>query len=526
MRIKEKLQHIIKNSLFEIDITKKTSEIIIEPSKDKNNGDYYTNIAISLTKELHKKPEEIAEIIKEKITDKIIKKLDIVYPGTIIIFLNKNEIINGIGEIIEKNINYGKSNIGLSRKINIDFINKNFTKRLTPDEIYNAIYSDNISRILKFNGFDIEKEFYYDDTTKEIEKQANISKERYINLCNSKINISDSYEYNNNVRDTANDIYSLYKDRKKYEDTEYFIKEEISALLENRKRELDKYRINYNIYTNEKYLSDKGIIDSILDKLNKKGYTYFNKDELWLKTTDFNDKKDRLLIESDGTYNDILSQIAYYKDKLNKKYDGIISVYNKEQSEMKQPIKPILKMLEENTNKIEIKLLPEIVIKKEDQIIEDLNEITNINTNMIRYIFSSQNNNENICINLDKEEYNKFNYIESTNIQIHELLSNYKKKITKVNNYSTIDSEKAYSIVNKLYEFEEIIIKSGLKQMPNLICDYLYELTQIFNEYYKTEEIITENEIYTNERLNLLLSIKIVINNGLDLIGIIPREEK
>ena len=97
--------------------------------------------------------------------------------------------------------------------------------------------------------------------------------------------------------------------------------------------------------------------------------------------------------------------------------------------------------------------------------------------------------------------------------------------ITKVNNFSTIDNTDAYIILNKLYEFEDIVIISGLKQKPHLICNYLLELVKIFNTYYNNEQIITEDEIYTNERLNLLLAIKIVINNALNLIGIIPREE-
>ena len=184
MRIKEKLQHIIKNSLTKLDIDKKTSEIIIESSKDKKS-DYYTNIAITISKDLHKKPEEIAEILKNIIKDDIIEKIEIEYPGILHIFLNKKNLLNGISEIIKKNINYGKSNIGESRKINIDFINKNFTNKLSIESLYNAIYGDNLSRILKYNGFEISKELYIDDTSEDIEKISNIVKVRYINICDS-----------------------------------------------------------------------------------------------------------------------------------------------------------------------------------------------------------------------------------------------------------------------------------------------------------------------------------------------------
>jgi len=529
MRIKEKLQHIIKNSLIKLEIDKKLNEIVIESSNDKNNGDYYTNIAISLSKDLHKKPEEIADILKKIIEDEIIEKLEIVYPGTIVIYLNKKTLLNGISEIIEKNINYGKSTIGQSRKINIDFIDVDFTKDLTNENIFNAIYGDNLARILKFNGFDIIKEFYFDDTSSEIDKLANITKERYNNLCNSRSNIGINIENDIEIRDTAHNIYSLYRDTKKSEEINYFKKEEISTLLDKRKRELDKYRINFNTYTNEQSLYDKGAIDTTLDKLNRKGYTYFNEDKLWLKTTEYNDVEDRVLIKNDGSYTYLLPQVAYYIDKLNRKYDGIISIYNKEYKTYKATLKPVLNMLEQDTNKIEIKLLSEMRLLKEQEEIENVNKLNELNVNTIRYLFASQKINENISINLDIVSNNIENpiyCIENTNVTIHSLLSNYKKKITKVNNFSTIDNEIAYIILSKLYEFEDIVILSGLKQMPHLICNYLYELVTLFNDYYANESIITEDEDYTNERLNLLLAIKIVINNALDLIGIIPREEK
>lgn len=527
MRIKEKLQHIIKDSLAKLELDKKLSEINLESSRD-NNSDYYTNIAITISKDLHKKPEEVAEILKNLIKDEMIEKLEITYPGIIHIFLNKKYLLNGISEIITKNINYGKSNIGESRKINIDFINKNFTNKLTKEDLYNAIYGDNLARILRYNGFEITKELYIDDTSEELEKLSNIVKERYINICNSQNTLALNLGNQENIRDTANIIYSLYKDTKLNEEINYFKKEEITISLDKRKRELDKCRINFDTCTNEQNLYDKGLIDTTLDKLNKKGYTYFNDDKLWLKTTSYNDIEDRILIKEDGTYTHLLPQITYYIDKLNINYDGIISIYNNDWKKYKSPLKPILSMLDQKINKIEIKVLPKIKIIKEENEIEDIEEIFNLNINDLRYTFALPNQKEEVTIDLDylsNKNENNIYYIENTNIKIHQLLKNYNKKITKVNQFSTIDNPLAYIILNKLYEFEDIVIKAGLKQMPHLICDYLYELTKIFNEYYEQEKIITDDEIYTNERLNLLLAIKIVINNAFNLIGIIPREE-
>ena len=524
MRIKEKLQHIIKNSLIELEVSKKLNEIIIEPSIEENI-DYYTNIAITLAKDMHKKPEEIAELLKQNINDELIENMEIVYPGTLNIYLNRKYIINGIKEIIEKNINYGKSNIGGSRKINIDFINDEFCEDLNINNIFNAIYGDNLSRILKYNGFEVTKEYYINDTSKKIEVLAEISKKRYENICKSNINVDEIAKEKTNIRDTASDIYKLYGDIKFGEKIEYFRKEEISTIIDNKKIKLDEYRINFDIYANEQSLYDKGIIDETLDKLNKKGYTYFNDGKLWIKTTGYGDIKDRVLIEEEGTYTYILPLIAYHIDRLKRKYDGLINIYNIDNIEKKRILESILKMLEQDTSKIETKTLNKIHLFNNKQELQDIEKIPK-DINSIRYIFSMQDIKNSININIDNiDKENNIDYIEETLRKLNKILKNSNKKITKANDFGTINSNIAYSMIKKLFEFEDIVIVAALRQKPNIICNYLIELIKIFNDYYKEEQIITNDEIYTNERLNLLLAIKIIINNALDLIGIIPRED-
>ena len=516
MRIKEKLQHIIKNGLLQLNIDKKTSEIIISYSIEEPNS-FYTDIAITIAKDLHKKTEEVVGMLKKIIHDEMIKEINIIHPGTLNIVIKKSYFLSEISEIIEKNIDYGKSNIGESRKINVDFINVDFTEGLSQDELFNAIYGDNLSRILKFNGFEVEKEFYFNDTLNKLEELADITKEKYNYLCSPKASLGINID---NIRDTANNIYTLYGNNKINEGIGYFKKEEINTLLDKRKRELDKYRINFDIISNEQSLYDKGLVDLLLDKLNRKGYTYFNNDSLWVMTTEYKDSEDRVIIKSDGTYTNLLSQAAYYMDKLNRKYDGIISVYNFDNNINKNTIKSVLTILEQDINKVALKILPKTNLSNG-------NNYLDLSVNEIRYLFSKQRIADEINIIFDRinKNDNCLEYIENTNIIIHQILKNYRKKITKVNDYSTINNPLAYIMVNKLIEFEDIVIMSGLKQLPHLICDYLYELCNLFNEYYTSEKIITEDEVYTNERLNLLLAIKIVINNAFDLIGIIPKED-
>ena len=154
--------------------------------------------------------------------------------------------------------------------------------------------------------------------------------------------------------------------------------------------------------------------------------------------------------------------------------------------------------------------------------------VEEIGINACRYFFASKSLDSQMDLDLDlavkNSNENPVYYIEYANARICSILRN-NKPDQNIKNYDTITNEIAYNILKKLYEFEEIVISAGEKQLPHLIANYIYELTTLFHSYYANEKIVSDDEIYTKQRINLIAAIKIVINNSLNLIGVIPREE-
>lgn len=502
MYIKKELQHIIKTSLLELNISTDESDIILT----KKDNYYTTNIAISISRQLHKKPEEVGEILKSSLIHPLIDKIDLIYPGILNITINEKYLLNGIPKIIEQNINYGKSKIGKQRKINIMLSQINPCDKLTTNNLKNIIYGDNLSRLLKYNDYNVETEIYVQDTS--LEEYGIKIKNNYLELCNSKI-LKD-----NNIESI---LYNSYKDTLINKDIKSFIEKGTTYNLDYIKKYLDKLRVNFDNYISEESLYNNSQVDNTLDLLNRKGYTYFDTDSLWLKTTLFNDKKDRKLIYNDGTYTNLLPKISYHLELFNKNYDGLIDIVDNNYDTLE--LTSSLRLLSQNISKLDIK-----VLNNNEEI--NYNElIEKYGINQIRYLFSQ----------IDTIDYNKYiseintpndklYVIEKCNSKIYQIFNNYHKKITKVNNFSTINNPTAYIIMNKLYEFVDVVTESCIKQNPSIISNYIYELVTLFNKYYNEEEIINEDETYTIERLNFILAIKIVLNNSLDLIGIIPRE--
>ena len=538
MSIKFKLTELIKNSLQKLNI--ETDNIIIEKPSKKENGDYSSNIALTLTKKLHKSPLEIANMIKDNIEyENIISKIQIANPGFINFYLKKEFIQSYINKIITEKNNYGKNTIGNNKKINIEFVSANPTGILHIGHGRGATYGDNLARIMNFSGYDVTKEYYVNDAGNQMNNLGISIKERYRELCGYGCNLPENGYHGKEIIDLAKDIYNKYGNTKLDSDIEFFRKEGLDKLLDQIKKDLDRYRVNFNIFTSEQSIYDRCLVEDTLNKLKQSGNCYIKDDALWLKTTDYGDEKDRVLIKSDGNYTYLTPDIAYHTDKISRGYDRLIDVLGSDHHGYIARLKAALSMLGKDSDILDIKILQMVRLikdgeelklsKRTGKTITLMELVDEIGVNATRYFFSSHSLDTSMDLNIDlalkQSNENPVYYIEYANARICSILKKYHKKANLHDNYLTLQSEDTYSILNKLIEFEDVVISSAKKEAPHLIANYVYELATLFHSFYAKEQIITENEEETEEKINLLLAIQIVIQNALDLLGIIPREE-
>ena len=328
MSIKTELASIITDSLKKIDNSLlENIDIIIEKPSKKENGDFSSNIALTLTKKIHKSPLEIAEGIVNNIDKKnIIEDIKIAPPGFINFYLKKEYLLEIINKIIKEKNNYGKNNYGNGKKINIEFVSANPTGVLHIGHGRGATYGDNLARIMSNCGYDVTKEYYINDAGNQMNNLGISIKERYKELCGMEYEIPENGYHGEEIKELAKKIYNIYGQQKLNEDIEFFKQEGLNTLLERIKNDLDKYRVNFNIFTSEQSLYDKCLIEEVMNKLRYSNKCYIKDDALWLKTSDYGDEKDRVLIKSDGNYTYLTPDIAYHIDKINRGYDKVIDV--------------------------------------------------------------------------------------------------------------------------------------------------------------------------------------------------------
>ena len=539
MSIKKELQQIIKNSLDKNNIDLSIEEITIETPKDITNGDYSTNVALILTKKLHQNPMEIASLIKDNIENKIIDKIEIAKPGFINIYLTKNRLQSEIKKINLAGKNYGKSNVGNNEKINIEYVSANPTGTLHIGHGRGAAYGDNLSRIMSFAGYDVTREYYINDAGNQMNNLGISIKERYKEVCGLTCNLPEDGYHGKEIIELAKQIYDSYKDTKLAEDIDFFRQEGLTVLLNKIKKDLDKFRVNFDVFTSEKSLYDKGLVENVLNSFKKNNECYIEDNALWLKTSNHGDEKDRVIVKNDGSYTYLLPDIAYHINKIERGYDKLIDVLGADHHGYINRLKGSLEILGYDSSILDIKILQMIrllqdgeeikVSKRTGKTITLIDLIEEVGTNATRYFFASKSLDTqmdfDMSLAIKNSNENPVYYIEYANARISKILNSYKKEIELKDKYDTITDTLAYNIMNKLMKFEDTVISAAQKQQPHIICNYVYELATLFHSYYAKEKFVTDDEEYTNERMALLKAIKIVINNSLELIGIIPREE-
>lgn len=532
MNILEEITNLIKDSLKSIDI--EDSNFIVEIPNNKINGDYSTNVAMELAKKLHKNPREIAiDIVTNIKTDNIIEKIDIAGPGFINFYLKREYLLNKINEVIKLDEEYGKSNIGNNKKINIEYVSANPTGVLHVGTARGASYGDALSRIMKFAGYDVTREYYINDGGNQINNLGLSIKARYDNICGLPLNMPIDGYYGEEIISIAQIIYDEYKDTKLNEDIEYFTEIGVTTLLNRIKKDLKDFRVEFDIWSSEKEIRKSGKIEQVLKKLEDMDNIYEQDDALWLKTTKYGDDKDRVIVKSDKTYTYLVPDIAYHLDKIDRGYDYLIDVFGADHHGYVPRLKASIEALGYDKDKLDVKLLQMVKLIRDNEEVKmskrtgktvTITElIEEVGLDVSRYFFATRSLDTQMVFDITlatkKSNENPVYYVEYAHARICSIINSVNNLIN-VDKFETIESNYAIDLLKKVYEFKNVVETSATKQLPHLITNYVYELATLFHTYYAHEKIITEDIKYTSERIKLINAVKITIRNALNLIGV------
>ena len=538
------LLSIVKKIVSDI----KSSQIIIERPKLIEHGDLSCNIALILAKDLKKSPRDIAqEIVNLFPKNDMFKKIEIAGAGFLNFYFSNESNSQIIKNTIEKNQAYGKSNHGNKRKIQIEFVSANPTGPLHVGHGRGAAIGDCIARLHEFSGWDVTREFYYNDAGVQIDnlKQSIIARCQNTKPDDAKFP-KDGYrgEYINDIAKAYLSKTSLsYKNKVVKSNAD--IKDEdliknfgIQYLRKEQDEDLKAFKTSFDIYSLESSFYKNGKVLKIVKELKKNGHTYEKDGALWLKTTLFGDDKDRVMQKTDGSYTYFVPDVAYHLDKWERGFTRAINEQGADHHSTINRVKAGLQGLGKGipTNWPEYILHQMItVLKKGVEVkiskragsyvtLRDL--IDEVGCDATRYFLIARRPDSQLVFDIDlaktQNNDNPVYYIQYAHARIQGVLNQWGKdlKSLSVKHQYNYDSMLEKKLIKKIDEFPEIVNEATKELAPHQIANFLKDCAGDLHAYYNDTKFLVENEIEKKGRLALIYATQNVLKNGLTLLGI------
>lgn len=538
-QILDSLKNRIKEIVKELGVTEEV-DVFFETPKEESHGDYSTNVAMRLARALRKAPVMIANDIISKITlqDYHLSKVEVAGAGFINLYLDQKNLSNVVFKILKEQSDFGNVNVGNGQKILLEFVSANPTGYLHIGHGRGAAYGDSLARIMRKAGFNVTTEHYVNDAGNQITNLAESIYQRYRELFGLECKLTDDSYHGKEIIEIAemikNEKGDYYLNNPYFNDFRTF---GVNYLLEGLKRDLKDFNVVFDNWFSERSLYENNSVQKVLNYLKDNNYTYVHEDALWLKTTEYGDEKDRVLVKSDGTLTYLTPDIAYHANKLERGYDHLIDVLGADHHGYINRIKAAIAFVGGNPDLLDIEILQMVralqngeevkMSKRSGKAITLHDLIDEVGSDALRYLYVSKALSTHMDLDLDlavkNTTENPVFYVQYAYARIASLLRVVEENghvFEEVKEFNNIDLNKSSKIVNALLKYPAYVADAASKRIPHKICQYVYMLAGTLHSYYNEEKIITDNKDELNEKLTLLKAVQVVLKDSLNLIGV------
>lgn len=536
----QNLKEDLKKIIMELGVNEEI-DIFFDIPKDSTFGDYSTNVAMRLAKSLKKAPVMIANDIINKIDlqKNHLEKVEAAGAGFINFYIDLKYLSQIIFDINQKEDKYGNINYGENKRINIEYVSANPTGYLHIGHCRGAAYGDSLARIMTKAGFQVSREFYVNDAGNQIQNLGHSIFERYKELFGLPCNLGEDGYYGKEIITIAQMIKDEYQDTHLNDtDLEFFRVYGTNYLLDGLKKDLQDFNVTFDTWFSEKSLYKNNAVYNTLEFLKEHNYTYENEGAIWLKTTQYGDEKDRVLVKSDGTLTYLTPDIAYHANKLSRGFDHLIDVLGADHHGYINRLKAAIAFVGGNPDLIDVEILQMVRVlqngeevkmsKRSGKAITMRDLIEEAGTDALRFLFVSKSLSTHMDLDLDlavrQTNDNPVYYAQYAYARICSLFrkcNNYQP----VNDFNKIDLTKVKKLIMILLQYPSVIKEAAEKRIPHRVSQYVLNLASALHGYYNDEKILTDDIQEMNEKLTLLNAVKIVLKDSLNLLGVGVKEE-
>jgi len=548
------LKTLIENGTLPDDVQ---PNIMVENTRDKSHGDYASNIALTLAKPARSNPRQLAEkLVAALPQSENLTRTEIAGPGFINFFISEASTNSLITTILDQKENYGRNNDGAGKKVQVEFVSANPTGPLHIGHGRGAAVGDCLCRIMDANGWDVTREFYYNDAGQQINNLALSVQARCKNLTPDDaswpedgyrgdyiIDLAESYMQGDTV-ESEDQSFTGAKDANDLDSIRHFA---VAYLRREQDLDLKAFAVDFDVYFLESSLYSEGKVEAAVQTLIKNGFTYEDGGALWLRTTDFGDDKDRVMRKTDGGYTYFVPDVAYHLDKWQRGFECVLNEQGADHHSTITRVRAGLQALDVGIPKgwpdyvlhqmvTVMRGGEEVKISKRAGSYLTLRDlIDEVGRDATRYFLAARKSDSHLTFDIDlarsQSADNPVYYIQYAHARVCSIF----RKLAENDLTWDLDTGKAAlthlelesekNLVINLGRYPEVVKNAATAREPHQIANYLKELAGDFHTYYNSEKTLVDDADIRNARLTLAVAVRHVLANGLDLLGVTAPEQ-
>jgi arginyl-tRNA synthetase len=498
-----------------------------------------------LAGQLKQNPRQIADQIVEAliVESHTIEKVEIAGPGFINFFFSVKLLQNKVPEILQAGLTYGSFDSGKGQKAQVEFVSANPTGPLTVGHGRQAVLGDTIARLLERIGYDITREYYFNNAGRQMRVLADSVRLRYLELIGEQIEFPEDHYQGQYIKDIAAGIVEEQGDMfKNSKDLEIFKSAAEKTIFKDIEQTLEKLGIRFDVYFNELDLYENGEIDNILKIFKEKGFSYEKDGAVWFKATQFGLEQDRVIVKSSGEPTYRLPDIAYHKDKFERGFDLIVDVLGADHLDTYPDVLSGIKALGLNAEKVKVLIHQFVTLFEGEQkvkmstrkanyvTVDDVIDEVGIDVTRWFFLMRSMQSHLNFDLSLAKtmSDENPVYYNQYAHARICSIIRTGKEKgieFTNRNAFHRLVEKSEMQLIKKLMEFPTLVSRCAVEYEPHILTQYMSDVSSAFHKFYTECRVIGDDEELTQARLGLCLATRTILSNGFSILGVSAPEK-
>lgn len=525
-------------------------DVVIEEPKDEKMGDFATTVAMTLARSEKKNPRQIAEYLTASLNSRpdLVEEVQIAGPGFINFRLSRDFLRGEFRSALEQGEHFGRCEVGRGTKVLVEFVSANPTGPLHVGHGRGAAVGDSLARLMQWAGYEVSTEYYINDVGNQMNNLGRSTQLRYREELGHGGAFPEDLYQGDYIRDIARAIVEKDGDRHLGADDPdalgFFRTVSCDHILNGIKEDLGRFRVEFDQWFSEQTLHDSGKVEAAIQWLRDKGFVYDKDGATWLKSSAFRDEKDRVVIKQGGEKTYFCADIAYHQEKIERGFNLILDIWGADHHGYVPRMEAVLEALGHGSDGFQVLLVQFVTLIRGGEKVQmstrsgkfitlaDVVEEVGVDATRFFFLMRSSDSHLDFDLELAKKETqeNPVYYIQYAHARICSIFKTAESKgiafpaLEEVD-LGLLDQPEDFSLMKKVLSFPEVVGKSAENREVHRIPFYLQELVAQFHSYYSVHRVVSEDVPLTRARLLLLLSVRSVIANGLQIMGVSAPEK-